>query len=271
MRVRRFSAAAAVAALVASVSLVASASSAVVVTSVNQQGWTGVGPGADTRPGGNVQFVSDATAPGGTGALRLTTNNTTTAKAQYMHATSTPIGDINDLGYWTRQVSASFAGGDPSYQLVMCLNGVDTGGNCLGFTTLVYEPYQNGGVTPGVWQHWDVDAGQFWSSRTVVCPSGGVTAGGGGAPFYTLSGIEAMCPNASAVGFGVNVGSNNPGYDVYTDLFTFNDRTYDFEVFSAPSDKAQCKDGGWQTFNPNRPEGRFKNQGDCVQFFNTGQ
>jgi len=34
---------------------------------------------------------------------------------------------------------------------------------------------------------------------------------------------------------------------------------------SAPKD--QCKNGGWQTFdNPT-----FKNQGDCIQFFNTGK
>lgn len=274
MKLRRFSLAAATAILAASALLAGAvaAASTVVVTPVNQQGWTGVPPGADTRPGGAVNFVVDTTAPGGDGALQLTTNNTTTAKAQYMHATNTAIGDITDLGYWTKQVSASFSGGDPSYQLVMCLNGIDTNtGACLGFTTLVYEPYQNGGVTPGAWQQWDVDAGQFWSSRTVACPSGGTTAGGGGAPFYTLSNIEAMCPAAVAIGFGVNIGSNNPSYNVYTDLVTFNDTTYDFEVYSAPSDKEQCKNGGWATFNPNRPAGPFKNQGDCIQYFNTGK
>jgi hypothetical protein len=80
-----------------------------------------------------------------------------------------------------------------------------------------------------------------------------------------------MCPSAVAVGFGVNIGSNNPSYNVYTDLVTFNDTTYDFEVNSAPSDKSQCKDGGWATFNPNRPAGQFKNQGDCIQYANTGK
>lgn len=241
------------------------AASTVVVTSVNQQGWST----ADTRPGGTVGFVLDATAPGGTGALQLTTNNTSTAKAQYLHATNTPIGDITDLGYYTKQNSASFVGGDPSYQLVLCLGGLDVNGNCVGFTTMVYEPYQNGGVTPGAWQQWDVDAGQFWSSRSYSSGSCVVTAGGGGLPFYTLSGLEAMCPAAVAVGFGVNIGSNNPSYDVYTDLVTFNDTTYDFEVHSTPSDKAQCKNGGWATFNP--PAGPFKNQGDCIQYFNTGK
>ena len=31
-----------------------------------------------------------------------------------------------------------------------------------------------------------------------------------------------------------------------------------------PTDKDQCKQGGWQTF------GIFKNQGDCVSFVATG-
>jgi len=35
-----------------------------------------------------------------------------------------------------------------------------------------------------------------------------------------------------------------------------------------PTDKNQCKDGGWQTFNTPRT---FKNQGDCIQYVNTGK
>lgn len=35
-----------------------------------------------------------------------------------------------------------------------------------------------------------------------------------------------------------------------------------------PSSKEQCKNGGWALFNHPRT---FKNQGDCIQFFNTGK
>ncbi|MCW5851278.1 MAG: hypothetical protein KIT87_14475 [Anaerolineae bacterium] len=35
-----------------------------------------------------------------------------------------------------------------------------------------------------------------------------------------------------------------------------------------PTTKDQCKNGGWQTFNVPRA---FKNQGDCIQFVNTGK
>ena len=108
-----------------------------VVTPVNTRGWST----ADTRPGGNVSFVEDATAPAGSGALQLTTDVTTTAKAQYMHETSTPLADVTDLSYDTKQNSAIFPGGDPSYQLAVNLCGPTT-----GFTTFVFEPYENGVV-----------------------------------------------------------------------------------------------------------------------------
>ena len=256
--------------VVAAVSLMAvsvASAATVVVTPTNTHGWST----ADTRPGGAVNFVEDASAPGN-GALQLTTNNTTTAKAQYMHEASTPLSGVNDLSYDTKQNSASFALGDASYQLVVCLGG-GTAAVCNGFTTLVYEPYENGppAVVNGTWQSWDVDAGQFWSSRTAT--GGGscnTTAGFGGAPFYTLAGLKAACPNATAVGFGVNIGSNNPSWDVEADLVQFNDTTYDFEPYEVATDKDQCKKKGWE--NVKRADGSsFKNQGDCIQYVNTGK
>jgi hypothetical protein len=40
-----------------------------------------------------------------------------------------------------------------------------------------------------------------------------------------------------------------------------------FSSSSSPTSKDQCKNGGWQTFtNPT-----FKNQGDCIQFVNSGK
>lgn len=238
---------------------VASAATTVVVTPADPQGWST----ADTRPGGAVNFVADATSPYPDEALQLTTNASTTAKAQYLHAASTTLADVTTLGYHTKQVSGP-AYADPSYQLIVFLNGTSS-----GFTTLVYEPYQNGVIVPGVWQEWDVDAGQFWSSRTFT--DGGtcsVVAGGGGAPFYTLADLQANCPDAVVVGFGVNIGSNNPSYDVYTDGVTFNDTTYDFELTvpepEVPEAKNECKNDGWMSFT----DPSFKNQGQCVKYTN---
>jgi hypothetical protein len=249
----------------------------VIVTPTNTQGWST----ADTRPGGDVDFVSDAPPAGGNGSLELTTDGSVnpqgagTAKAQYMHGANLPLSQVTELSYMTKQVSASFAGGAPSYQLPVCLGGIGTPtptnpSGCIGFTTFVYEPYQNGTVTPNAWQTWDVDSGQFWSSRGYndggTCVIG---AGGGGAPFYNLTTLKTICPTAIVVGFGVNIGSNNPNYVVRTDFVNFNGTTYNFEMFESPTTAGQCKNSGWQTLR--RADGSpFRNQGDCIQYVNTG-
>jgi hypothetical protein len=235
--------------------------SQVVVTPANTQGWST----ADTRPGGAVNFISDNTAPGTPhyGALQLTTDATTSAKAQYLHDANTALADVNELSYSTKQNSSSFISADPSYQLLVDINGSAAG----GFTTLVYEPYENGVVTPGVWQSWDVDSGQFWSSRTVADGTCVLAAGAGGAPFYTLTQLKATCPNAVVVGFGVNIGSFNPSYDVETDLVNFNGTTYNFEPFQTPSDKDACKKDGWMSLTDQNGQA-FKNQGQCVSWTN---
>ncbi len=226
------------------------------VTSANTQGWST----ADTRPGGTVTYVADATSPYPSGALQLTTDATTTAKAQYMHTSAAALSDVTDLSYATKQVSGPIYA-DPSYQLAVDLNGAATG----GFTTLVYEPYQNGTITPVVWQTWDVDAGQFWSSRSFSEGTCIVTAGGGGAPFYDLAALKVACPDAVVVGFGVNIGSNNPGYDVYTDGVAFNGTVYNFELYNSPTDKNQCKKNGYKEYTDQNGN-TFKNQGQCKKY-----
>ena len=236
------------------------AASTVVVTPANTQGWTT----ADTRPGGSVGYVTDATAPAGIGALQLTTDSTNAAKTQYMHAADTPLTSVGALSYATKQNSASFAQGDPSYQLAVNLTGSG------GFTTLVYEPYWNGTVTQGSWQTWDVGQGRFWSSKTVTCSNGTIAAGAGGPPLYTLADVAAACPGAVVVGVGVDVGTYNPSYDVETDLVAFAGTTYDFEPYQVAASKEACKQGGWATLS--RADGSsFKNQGDCIQYVNTGK
>jgi hypothetical protein len=235
---------------VGATSLAQVATETLVVTPTNLRGWTT----ADTRPGGTVEFVLDSSAPAGSGALRLTTDATTAAKAQFMHAATTPLADVTDLSYFTKQNSAAFIGGDASYQLAVNLCPSQP-----SFTTFVFEPYQNGVVIPGEWQSWDVAAGLMWSSRTVSCPTGTVTAGGGGAPFYTLADLQAAFPDAEVIGFGVNIGTFNPAYDVETDLVRFNETIYDFELVHAATNPEDCKKGGWSTFSP-----PYRNQGQCV-------
>jgi hypothetical protein len=43
-----------------------------------------------------------------------------------------------------------------------------------------------------------------------------------------------------------------------------------FNVLCQPETKDECKNGGWQQFNVPPPGLGFRNQGDCIRFFNTG-
>jgi hypothetical protein len=254
-------------AVVLAMPLAAHAASTVIVTSAHDDGWSK----ADTRPGGSVQFVYDPSSPSPDGALQLSTDSTTAAKAQYMHSANTALSDVTTLSYSTRQLAASFNNGTASYQLVVCLAGVSNT-NCNGYTTLVYEPYNNNlNVNAGTWQTWNnVAAGQFWSSKTTsdtANPACTVTAGAGGAPFYTLADLTTNCPKAQVVGFGVNIGTYNTSYQINVDNIVFNDWTYDFQLTNPPTGKDSCKDNGYTTLTDENG-GAFKNQGDCVSYTN---
>lgn len=233
----------------------------VVVTPTNTQGWF-VG---EQDSGAVFTYNNDTTAPGSpsNGALELTTNSTTASHIQYLHPTNTALADVSELEYSTKQISALLAGGDPSYQLAMCMTGI-SGSTCNNFTTLVYEPYENGVVTNGTWQNWDVMAGQVWSSHSIGAGTCQLTKSQGEF-VYSIAALQTACPNAVVAAFGVNVGSNNPSYDVEADLVDFNGTTYNFEPFAAVTNKDACKDGGWMKQVDAHDNG-FKNQGDCVSF-----
>ncbi len=244
---------------------VAAAATTIVVTQ-NSNGWGT----EDTRPGGAVTFTEEFGAPPGlgSGSLKLTTDLTVVAKADYFTHTvaGTPLASVTDLAYWTfHAVTPQPPVADPSYQLQIDANGAAAG----GFTTLVFEPYWNvnqGPIVPGVWQNWDVDAGLLWSSRAVADGTCVLAAGAGGPPLYALAAVKALCPNAVVVGIGVNIGSYNPGYTVGADGVQFNDTIWNFELGRRPTSKDDCKNGGWMTFN----EPSFRNQGECVSATNHG-
>lgn len=257
----RATAALAILAVVALLITTAAAAATVVVTQ-NSTSWAPM----DTRPGGSYRFTEEYGAPPdlGQGSLELTTDATTGAKADYwtFAQAGTRLADVNTLSYWTFQAAdAQPPHAAVSYQFQLDGNGLDTPG---GFTTLVYEPYQNGVVVKEQWQQWDVDSGLLWSTRTV--PECGLVGTAGGPATYTLAAIKLLCPNAVVLGTGVNIGTFNPGYTVATDGFQFNDTTYDFELGRRPSSKDECKDGGWEDFD----DPAFKNQGDCVSYVNNG-
>lgn len=221
-----------------------------------------------TRDTGDGQFIlGPATPPSGTGSLQLstTTSNDKVWLFNYDHI-STSLSSIDALGYSTYR---TFGNGYQvaSINIEVDVNGPDAG----GYAVLVFEPVYNtsqGTVQDGVWQTWDAfNSGQaiWWSSRAIP----GVCAFD---CFVTWNSIIAANPGAIIIGgFGVNQGGGNPALLSAVDNLVIgksgSTSTYNFErdtppVYTMPTNKEECKNGGWRNFNP--PTGPFPNQGLCV-------
>jgi hypothetical protein len=249
-----------------------------------------------TAPGSGQVVYGPGTPPSGAGSYQLQTpgGSDKVYPLNFDHV-GAPLSSVNALGYSTYRTAGS-AQQVAAINLQVDINGAAPG----GFTTLVFEPVYNtnqGAVVDGVWQTWDAYAGGtaiWWSSNNIP-----------GAPnrdtFVPLSTIIALNPNAAILGYGLNQGSGNPGLTTAVDNLRIGHGatcvTYDFEpdadgdgvldgndqcpntpsgtlVNSAGCPLAlnqnQCKNDGWKTLRRanNTP---FKNQGDCIQYVNTGK
>lgn len=224
-----------------------------------------------TRNAGNGAFrTGPGSPPLGVGSFETVTP--TGADKVYLfnyEHMQTELEDINQMSYSTYRTSGA-AAQMPAINIQVDVNGAAPG----GFTTLVFEPVYNTGqqtVQDGIWQTWDAyNGGQaiWWSSNPIP-----------GAPnrdtFVTWNTILANNPDAVIVGgFGINQGSGNPALTAATDALNigYNDFcvTYNFDPFRVATSAAACKNGGWQTLR--RADGSpFRNQGDCIQYANTGK
>lgn len=92
-----------------------------------------------------------------------------------------------------------------------------------------------------------------------------ITSSGVFTTLFNFAGFNGATPSA-----GVVQGSNGDLYGTTT----FGGASGLGTVFrltirvDPPTNKDQCKNGGWQIFISPHP---FKNQGDCIQFVNTGK
>jgi hypothetical protein len=255
---------------------VGAAGTTVVVSPTNQQGWFFYDDTHNLASGPTVtgSFVDGPGHPPlGTGSANLTVGNVTDGQAllTLAHA-GTRLDAITKLQYSTYvSSSANPPALDISLQVGIDYDATDANTGFQG--RLVFEPYQNGTVvvTPGTWQTWNALAGTWWASKTTAAGSNGLCPQSAPCTWAQVlinwpnAGINA---NAGVTGF--KAGSNWAAFNGNVDAFTIGvsgaDTTYDFENHTVATDKNQCKDGGWQTFNP--PTGPYKNQGQCVSSTN---
>ena len=247
------------------------------------------GPG--TPPAGTGSFETSTPTGGDKGTL-----------FNYDH-TGTALSSINQISYATYRAANP---SDMNAQLPSLNLQIDINGGALNpgeFSTLVFEPIYNtslGPIMDDTWQTWNAyngGAGRWWGTGPV-----GAAGCDPSEPLCTWSDILALFPNATIVGgFGVNQGSGNPALTASSDALAIGYGTfcvtYDFEADTdgdgvsdgedvcpgtAPGTtvnasgcplavtKDQCKNGGWQMLR-RANNTTFKNQGDCIQYVNTGK
>lgn len=253
----------------------AATSTTKIVTSGNMQGWffyqdRPSDEGINNTLGTFV--VGPGVAPLGQGSARVSTALDSRPNLATYQFSGTKLADITTLKFSTYNPSAG-NGGSPNRSGYLQFN-VDFNGTDTWQRRLVYIPSNNGTVVQNQWQEWDTINGGMglWGY------SGGVWPVTGGSGLKTWNQILADYPlvriRVTDSFLGIRVGE--PYADGYTeniDAFKFGTASattvFDFEpTIGPPTSKDQCKDGSWQTFNTPR---QFRNQGDCIQYVNTGK
>jgi hypothetical protein len=222
-------------------------------------------------PGIGTFVTGPANPPLGVGSLKLQTN-TGSDKVQLFNFdhVGTRLADINKMGYATYRNTGNLQQ-VTALNIQVDYNGPDAAG---GFTTLVFEPVYNtaqGAVVSGTWQTWDAyNGGQaiWWSTKPIpgVCDFN---------CFVTWDTIVLNNPDATILGgYGVNQGSGNPNLNVNVDALSIGSGdtciTYNFDPYRVATSQADCKNGGYNSVRDAQGNS-FKNQGQCIQYVNTGK
>lgn len=233
---------------------------------------------------GKYQFVAGPAAAG-VGSVRFQTIGTERWNMSTSMFGGTPLNSITALKFNTFQPSAGQGVNcaAAASECAVYLNfDVDFGTGLPGYQRrLVYVPAVNGTVAFDTWQEWNaIASGALWTWSGYIA-NGNKWPDGNTAQYRTWSDVLAAFPAAhvnedpGSSQLLFRAGEPYPaGFVGYFDKATIgvsgNDVIYDFEPYQVATDKDACKGGGWQ--NLRRADGStFKNQGDCIQYVNTGK
>ena len=221
--------------------------------------------------------LGPATPPLGVGSVQISTSGLSRPNIATYQFAGVKLTDITTLKFATYNPSAGNGGG--SQRSGYLHFNVDFNGTDTWQRRLVYVPANNGTVVQNTWKEWDtINAGTAlwgWSGWSTTNPwPDGYTS-----PLRSWSSILTAFPNARIRAtdsfLGIRVGEPYPdGYTENIDSFKFGTAagttTFNFDPFVVATDKEACKNNGWM--NLRRADGSsFKNQGDCIQYVNTGK
>ena len=242
----------------------AQADTTVKVTPVARQGW--VGPETLGNPPVTYSFTGPPDADGGPDSFQfgpIAAPNASKIELQPPEV-NFPITDFDQLSYDFQVVTPTTGGTVATSAKQFYANVyVDLASNGLGvFSNGFYDCRYSYVPTTGVagWNTFTVLPGATPTSKggQALCAST-IGANAGNILVFRLNGGDTSASDNGLVGAYDLVNVNTTTYD-YT-----NDADGDGTPDTAPpTNKDQCKNGGWQTFN--NPS--FRNQGQCVSYTN---
>jgi hypothetical protein len=199
---------------------------------------------------GDAQLVSPGHAsPTGVQMRSSTTIAPNYGGIDFSVPSGTTFGSMSNLGTDYMFTAGSCADGSPRFQI-----------NVDGVNAFVYigPPPNYTGCPMNIWQ----------TTGNLATPNGFVdTSQLPGGTFYdtfVAANVKYGTHAVTGIQLVIDGGYAFPltGQTVVVDNVMINDTTYTFES------KQSCKDGGWENFTS--APGPFKNQGQCVSFFASG-
>jgi hypothetical protein len=244
----------------------AASATTVTVTPTNMQGW--VIP-ADNPPVA-YNFNGPADSNGGNGSFQFgPISGANGAKIELQPPeVNFDIADFDGLSFEYDVLAPVSSGASEDYVYVSVY--VDSAANGLGFfgSGITSSGFYDCRYTfvadtndPG-WNTLSFNAATIPDSLATRHSSCAATLGGntGNLLFFRLNG-------------GDTSGNDNgmrAAFDLVAITLDGDTTIYDFEPYVAASSKDDCKDGGWMDVTRG-DGGPFKNQGDCIQYVNTGK
>jgi hypothetical protein len=195
-----------------------------------------------------VQLRSDATIPPGYGGI------------DFQVPSGTTFNDLNNLATDYMFTHNSCGGGSPRFQVNVLDSSTNTVNNIMVY---IGPPPNYTGCPQNAW----LNTGNLLAPTNLIDTSqlpGGIfydPVASAKTKFgsYAVTGIQLVADGSWFFPDGVQTAQ--------VDNVMINNSTY---TFDQPQDKDECKKGGRQTLT--RADGSgFKNQGDCIQYANTGK
>lgn len=234
----------------------------------DMQGWVFFDDLAGAPCTGTCAMVNGpGSPPAGSGSARLTLvlgSERPTLGALLAQLAGQRLADIHTLRYSTYKTTPTVSTDVLAIALQFNVDD-DVTNNLAPFRgRLVFEPYHEpslGPVVAGQWQTWNTLRGKWWLSSNFFgsfCRQSNPCTIGQLLATYPNMGIRDVLGQPNTF---LKAGSGWSNFDGNTDALTIGigatTTTYNFEL--GPTNKEQCKDGGWVGF--------FKNQGQCVSTF----